>query len=78
MARDVVEVITPGTILRPSLLEEKKSLFLAACLPDENNVGVAFCDITSGEFSCGEIDSSDLQEILLRKEVKSNLDHCSI
>jgi len=70
VARDVVEVITPGTILRPSLLDEKKSLFLAACLPDENNTGVAFCDITSGEFTCGEIDSADLQEILLRKEVK--------
>lgn len=70
VARDVVEVITPGTILRPSLLDEKKSLFLAACLPDEDNVGVAFCDVTSGEFSCGEVDTGQLQEILLRKEAK--------
>ncbi len=70
VARDVVEIITPGTILRPSLLDEKKSLFLAACLPDEDNVGVAFCDVTSGEFSCGEIDAEQLQEILLRKEAK--------
>jgi DNA mismatch repair protein MutS len=66
----VVEVITPGTILRPSLLDEKKSLFLAACLPDEDNVGVAFCDVMSGEFSCGEVDAGELKEILLRKEAK--------
>ncbi len=70
VARDVVEVITPGTILRTSLLDEKKSLFLASCLPDEENVGVAFCDVTSGEFSCGEIETAQLQEILLRKETK--------
>ncbi len=70
VARDVVEVITPGTILRPSLLDEKKSLFLAACLPDEDNVGVAFCDVMSGEFSCGEVDAGELKEILLRKEAK--------
>jgi DNA mismatch repair protein MutS len=70
VARDVVEVITPGTILRPSLLDEKKSLFVAACLPDEKRTGIAFCDVTSGEFSCGEIDTELLQEILLRKEVR--------
>lgn len=70
VARDVVEVITPGTILRPSLLDERKSLFLAACLPDEKSTGIAFCDVTSGEFSCGEVETELLQEILLRKETK--------
>lgn len=70
VARDVVEVITPGTILRPSLLDEKRSLYLAACLPDEETIGVAFCDVTSGEFSCGEVAGMPLQEILARKEVK--------
>jgi DNA mismatch repair protein MutS len=70
VARDVVEVITPGTILRPSLLDEKKSLYLAACLPDEETIGVAFCDVTSGEFSCGEVTGMPLQEVLARKEVK--------
>jgi DNA mismatch repair protein MutS len=68
--RDVVEVITPGTIMRPSLLDDTKALCLAACLPDENIVGVAFCDITSGTFSCGEIELDNLEEILLRKEAR--------
>jgi DNA mismatch repair protein MutS len=70
VARDVVEVITPGTVLRPSLLDETRALFLAACLPDENRIGVALCDLTSGEFSCGEVASNELSEILLRREVK--------
>jgi DNA mismatch repair protein MutS len=70
VARDVVEVITPGTILRTSLLDENKPLFIAACLPDEEKTGIAFCDLTSGEFSCGEVTTSQAEEILLRKEVK--------
>ncbi len=73
VARDVVEVITPGTVLRPSLLDETKALFLAACLPDENRTGVAFCDLTSGEFSCGEVGSDELPEILRRREVREVL-----
>jgi len=70
VARDVVEVITPGTIMRPTLLDEQRSLVLAACLPDEKTSGLAFCDITSGDFSCGEVDTDQIQEILLRKEVR--------
>ncbi|UCC12952.1 MAG: DNA mismatch repair protein MutS [candidate division WOR-3 bacterium] len=70
VARDVVEVITPGTILRTSLLDEKKSLCVAACLPDEQHVGIAFCDVTTGEFSCGELAMAQLQETLMRKEVR--------
>uniref|UniRef100_A0A7C6EJR4 DNA mismatch repair protein MutS n=1 Tax=candidate division WOR-3 bacterium TaxID=2052148 RepID=A0A7C6EJR4_UNCW3 len=68
--RDVIEVITPGTIFRPSLLEENKALFVASCVPDENIVGIALCDITTGDFSCGEIEPGQLLEILTRKEVK--------
>ncbi len=70
VARDVIEVITPGTILRPALLDERKSLFLAACLPDEKRTGIAFCDVTSGDFACGEVETDLLQEILMRKETK--------
>lgn len=70
VARDVIEVITPGTILRPSLLEDNKPLYVAGCLPDENKMGIAFCDITTGDFSCGEISAEQLSEILMRKEVK--------
>jgi DNA mismatch repair protein MutS len=70
VARDVIEVITPGTILRPSLLDENRSLFVAGCLPDEDRFGIAFCDITTGEFLAGEIDQAQFAEALARKEVK--------
>lgn len=70
VARDVIEVITPGTVLRPALLDETKAVLLAACLPDEQQTGVAFCDLTSGEFSCGEVASAQLSEVLLRRDVR--------
>jgi len=70
VARDVVEVITPGTIMRPTLLDEKRSLILAACLPDEKKTGIAFCDITSGDFTCGEVDTDQIQEVILRREAR--------
>jgi len=70
VARDVVEVITPGTILRPGMLEESKPLFVASCLPNEDEIGIAFCDLTSGDFCCGEIEANELNEIILRKEAK--------
>jgi DNA mismatch repair protein MutS len=45
-------------------------LILASCLPDEKRSGVAFCDITTGDFSCGEIDTDQIQEVLLRRETR--------
>ncbi|MEO0162656.1 MAG: DNA mismatch repair protein MutS [candidate division WOR-3 bacterium] len=70
VARDVIEVITPGTVLRPSLLEENKTLYVAAIIPEEKNTGIALCDITTGEFFSGEITSEQVPETLMRKEVK--------
>lgn len=70
VARDVIEVITPGTVLRPALLDEAKAVLVAACLPDDARTGIALCDLTSGEFACGEVATEQLAEVLLRREVK--------
>ena len=52
VSRDVVRIITPGTVTESSMLEEGKSNYLcAACLEGERG-GAAFCDISTGEFCC--------------------------
>lgn len=72
--RDVVEVITPGTIVSPSLLEEKKNNFLFAIAPDENNnFGIAYCDISTGEFSAALVKKEDLWEEIQRIDPKEIL-----
>ena len=55
--REVVRVITPGTILENSLLADNKNNYLGAVYIDGiNKVGVAFADITTGKISDTELD----------------------
>ncbi len=53
--REVVEVITSGTLMRPSLLFDKDNNYLAAVVKSENSYGIAFSDISTGEFQAGEV-----------------------
>jgi len=53
--RQVVRIITPGTISDEALLDERRDNLLAAVLGDERLFGLAVLDITSGRFSVQEI-----------------------
>jgi len=48
--REVVRIVTPGTPIDPQLLEPRESAFLAAVCASGENIGVAFLDISTGEF----------------------------
>ncbi|MEO0091918.1 MAG: DNA mismatch repair protein MutS [candidate division WOR-3 bacterium] len=60
--RDVIEIITPGTVLRPTLIEERKNYFLLAIAPQDRICGFAFADLSTGEFYASEIPFSSLSE----------------
>ena len=66
--RDVVRVITPGTVMDSEILEDGKSNYLCALYFDDK-MGVAFCDISTGEFVTTELlptaVTKDLQELLV-------------
>ncbi len=53
--RQVVRIITPGTVSDEALLDERRDNLLAAVLGDERLFGLAVLDITSGRFSVLEI-----------------------
>ncbi|WP_429213249.1 DNA mismatch repair protein MutS [Metapseudomonas resinovorans] len=53
--RQVVRIITPGTISDEALLDERRDNLLTAVVGDERLFGVAVLDITSGRFSVQEI-----------------------
>jgi len=53
--RQVVRIITPGTVSDEALLDERRDNLLAAVLGDERLFGLATLDITSGVFSVLEI-----------------------
>ena len=48
--RDVVRVITPGTITDNAALDEKKNNYIMSVFADKNGYGIAVCDVTTGEF----------------------------
>jgi DNA mismatch repair protein MutS len=55
--RKVVRVVTPGTIIEPGLLRGDSNNYLAAVVVEENRAGIAYVDITTGEFAATEIET---------------------
>ena len=47
--RDIIRVVTPGTVIDAACLEEKASNFLCGIYIDSQNAGAAFCDISTGK-----------------------------
>ncbi|MBA3805443.1 MAG: DNA mismatch repair protein MutS, partial [Acidobacteria bacterium] len=56
--RDVVRIVTPGTIIEPGLLQSKANNYLAAYISDGNRAGIAYADVTTGEFAATELESA--------------------
>lgn len=53
--RDVVRIVTPGTTLDDNVLEQKSNNYVAAIVKNGDGFGLAFADITTGEFSSAVI-----------------------
>jgi DNA mismatch repair protein MutS len=68
--RNVIEVITPGTAMRPTLLEDNKNRYLLAITPNQKQYGIAFADISTGEFYLAEIKKNDLSEEIQKLDPK--------
>ncbi len=54
--RDVVRVITPGTVLESSMLEDATNNFLVAAIEHSGVVGIAAVDVSTGEFQATQIE----------------------
>ncbi len=53
--RDVVRVVTPGTIIEPSLLDGSTNNYLASVVVEHERAGLAYVDITTSEFATTEL-----------------------
>ena len=58
--RDVVRVVTPGTVLEPSLLDQRANNYLVAVVVVEDDAGLSYVDITTGEFSTTQLSTDEL------------------
>ena len=53
--RDVIRIITPGTVTEGGYLDEKKNNYICAAYNDDFGCGIAFADISTGEINATEI-----------------------
>ena len=69
MERRIARVVTPGTLLEPTLLDEKRPNYLACVVIEGDRAGVAYAEISTGEFATtqltddGDIVSAARQEL---------------
>ena len=80
--REVVRVVTPGLVLDSDNLDAKENNFLAALYLSDNRFGLAFLDISTGEFRVTEsydadfllteISGLDFREVLIEERTKEN------
>lgn len=60
MPREVVRIVTPGTIVEASLLPGDQNNYLVSVVLDEKKAGIAYVDITTGEFAVTELSGEDI------------------
>lgn len=81
--REVVKIITPGTVIDVDNLEAKSNNYIACILIENNKAYATYLDITTGVFNANIIDISgipslvymlDVKEILITKNSKNILD----
>jgi DNA mismatch repair protein MutS len=49
--RDVIRVVTPGTVVEPNLLEARANNYLASLVVEGDEAGIAYVDISTSEFA---------------------------
>ena len=59
--REVVRVVTPGTVTEPNLLETRANNYLASVVTEGGQVGIAYIDITTSEFATTQLPAEKAQ-----------------
>lgn len=71
--RGITELVTPGVNTSPGALQTKENNFLAAIHIEKKSVGVAFLDISTGEFLCAETSPQEVDRLLANMAPKELL-----
>lgn len=62
--RDVIRVITPGTVIEENMLPSESNNYIAAICMMQKRIGLSYADVSTGSFYCSEINESKSEEIL--------------
>ncbi len=70
--REVVRVVTPGTLIEPTLLKGDRNNYLVSVVIEENHAGIAYVDISTGEYAVTELSGSDILSTLRAELIRLN------
>ena len=70
--RDVVKIITPGTITDITMLDDKKNNYISAISKKNSEVAFSFCDISTGEFKVTSFNGVDADIKLINEIARIN------
>jgi DNA mismatch repair protein MutS len=66
--REVTRIVTPGTVTEEALLEAGRSAWLLALAPEDDALGAAWLDVTTGAFATERLPRAELPALLARLE----------
>ncbi len=73
--RGLVRIVTPGTVIESSMLNEKENNYILAVNSHEETFSIACCDLSTGEFFTRNLEST---EALLNEVARLNPSECII
>lgn len=83
--REVIRVVTPGTLIESTLLPETRNNYLAALYSDDGSFGICFCDISTAYMTSTVITGADAETLLanelstyMPREIISNVPFADI
>ncbi|RMF01212.1 MAG: DNA mismatch repair protein MutS [Chloroflexi bacterium] len=65
--REVTRVITPGTVVEGNLLADNENNYLAAIIIRQQRAGIAYVDITTGEFAATQMENTNIERLVLNE-----------
>lgn len=76
--RDVVRIVTPGTILEGNTIQEGKNNYIVSIVNEGEQYGLSLCDVTTGEWLVTEIASNEGEHKLLDELAKFSPVECML
>ncbi len=67
VTRDVVRVVTPGTVTESIMLDEEKNNYLASIYFSSESAGLSFCDVSTGELYVSELAGDGIAEKIINE-----------
>lgn len=65
--RDVIRIITPGTVIENGILDDGVNNYLCAICRQDNDTGICFADISTGQFHVTAIGKEDTEEKIINQ-----------